>query len=163
MLLSLNPPCSYLPKKTDPAYLYLLENGKSHTAFQDQTTVHPAHLIFIYHIPTPHAYAIVLGSPGSSAGKKKKICLQCGRPQFNSWVRKIPWRKDGLPIPVFLGFPGASDGKESASNVGALGSVPGLGGSPGGGHGNPRQYSGLENPHDRGGQWESMGGRAGPR
>ena len=71
MLLSLNPPCSYLPKKTDPAYLYLLENGKSRTAFQDQTTVHPAHLIFIYHIPTPQA-SIVLGFPGSSAGKKKK-------------------------------------------------------------------------------------------
>ena len=34
-----------------------------------------------------------------------------------------------------LGFPGGSDGKESACNVGALGSVPGLGRSPGGGHG----------------------------
>ena len=162
MLLSLNPPCSYLPKKTDPAYLYLLENGKSRTAFQDQTTVHPAHLIFIYHIPTPQA-SIVLGFPGSSAGKKKKICLQCRRPQFNSWVRKIPWRKDGLPIPVFLGFPGASDGKESASNVGALGSIRVLGGCPGGGHGNPHQYAGLVNPH---GQRRPVGvhgrGRAGP-
>ena len=44
-------------------------------------------------------------------------------------------------------FPGGSDGKESACNVGDLGSVPGLGRSPGGGHGNPLQYSGLENPH----------------
>ena len=33
--------------------------------------------------------------------------------------------KDRLPIPVFLGFPGGSDGKESACNVGDLGSIPG--------------------------------------
>ena len=45
------------------------------------------------------------------------------------------------------GFPGGSDGKESACNVGDLGSVSGLGRSPGGGHGNPLQYSCLENPH----------------
>ena len=44
-------------------------------------------------------------------------------------------------------FPGGSDGKESACNVGHLGSIPGLGRSPGGGHGNPLQYSCLENPH----------------
>ena len=40
-----------------------------------------------------------------------------------------------------------SDGKESACNVGDLGSIPGLGISPGGGHGNPLQYICLENPH----------------
>ena len=39
-----------------------------------------------------------------------------------------------LSTPVFFGFPGGSDGKESACNVGDLGSVPGLRGSPGGGH-----------------------------
>ena len=44
-----------------------------------------------------------------------------------------------------LGFPGGSDGKESACNVGDLGLIPGLGRSPGEGHGNPLQYSGLEN------------------
>ena len=38
---------------------------------------------------------------------------------------------------VNMGFPGSSDGKESACDVGELGSVPGLGRSPGGGHGNP--------------------------
>ena len=32
----------------------------------------------------------------------------------HSWVGKIPWRRDRLPTPVFLGFPGGSDGKESA-------------------------------------------------
>ena len=45
-----------------------------------------------------------------------------------------------------MGFPGDSDGKESACNAGDMGSVPGLGWSPGGGHGNPL-YSCLENPH----------------
>ena len=43
------------------------------------------------------------------------------RPRFNSWVRKIHWRRARLPIPVFLGFPGGSAGKESTCNVGDLG------------------------------------------
>ena len=65
--------------------------------------------------------------------------------QFDSWVRKILWRRDRLPTP--LGFSGGSDGEESACNSGDLGSIPGMGRSPGGGHGNPPQYSCLENPH----------------
>ena len=44
-------------------------------------------------------------------------------------------------------FPGSSDSKKSACNTGNLGSIPGLGGSPGEGHGNPFQYSFLKNPH----------------
>ena len=46
-----------------------------------------------------------------------------------------------------MGFPGGSVGKESACNAGDLGLIPGLGRSPGGGHGNPLQYSCLESPH----------------
>ena len=53
-----------------------------------------------------------------------------------------------LPTPVFLGFPDGSAGKESACNVGDLGSVPGLGRSPGEGKGYSLQYSGLENSMD---------------
>ena len=49
-----------------------------------------------------------------------------------------------------MGFPGGSDGKESACNVGDLGCIPELGRSPGGGYDNPLQYSCLENPMDRG-------------
>ena len=49
--------------------------------------------------------------------------------------------------PWAMGFPGGSDGKESGCNVGDQGSIPGLGRSPRGGHGNPLQYSCLENPH----------------
>ena len=46
-----------------------------------------------------------------------------------------------------LGFPDSSVGKESACNAGDLGSIPGLGISPGEGKGYPLQYSGLENSH----------------
>ena len=49
-----------------------------------------------------------------------------------------------------LDFPGGSDSKESTCNVGDLGSVPGLGRSPGEGNGYPLQYFCLENPMDRG-------------
>ena len=53
-----------------------------------------------------------------------------------------------------MGFPGGSDNKESACNVGDLGSVSGLGKSSGKGTGNPLQYSCLENPMDRG-TWQA--------
>ena len=53
-----------------------------------------------------------------------------------------------------MGFPGVSDGKESACNAGDLGSIPGLGRSPGEGNGNPFQYSYLENSMDRG-AWQA--------
>ena len=51
-----------------------------------------------------------------------------------------------------VGFPGGSEGKVSAYNVGDPGSTPGSGGSPGKGNGNRLQYSCLENPMD-GGTW----------
>ena len=75
---------------------------------------------------------------------------------FPHWYFWIPWAP---PPPQswnnwrmllgqkLLGFPCDSVGKESACNVGGLGSIPGLGRSPGGGHGNPFQRSCLENPH----------------
>ena len=52
------------------------------------------------------------------------------------------------------GFPDSSEVKASACSVGYLGSVPGLGRSPGEGNGNPLQYSCLENPMD-GGAWRA--------
>jgi len=57
-------------------------------------------------------------------------------------------------VTAFMGFPGGSDGKESACNVGDLGLIPGLGRSPGEGNGYPVQYSFLENSTDRG-AWQS--------
>jgi len=49
---------------------------------------------------------------------------------------------------LFFNFPGGSDGKASTYNAGDLGSIPGLGRSPGEGNGNPLQYFCLENPMD---------------
>ena len=50
-------------------------------------------------------------------------------------------------VSLIKGFPGGSNSKESTCNVGDLGLISGLGISPGGGHGNPLQYSCLEDPH----------------
>ena len=59
-----------------------------------------------------------------------------------------------------MGFPGGSDGKNSAFNAGDLGPITGLGRFPGGGHGNPLQYSCLENPTDRGARQATIHGVA---
>ena len=61
---------------------------------------------------------------------------------------------------MYWGFPGGSNGEESACNVRDLGSIPGLGRSPGEGDGNPLQYSCLENPMDRGAWWATVHGVA---
>ena len=79
------------------------------------------------------------GFPDSSVGKE--FACNAGDPQFDSWVRKIRWRRDRLPTAVFLGFPCGSAGKESACNAGDLGSIPGLGRSRGEGIGYPLQCS----------------------
>ena len=66
--------------------------------------------------------------------------------------RKIPWRRGRLPTPIFLGFPCGSGGKKSACNAQDLGSIPGLGRSPGEGKGyriqysGPREFQGLHSP-----------------
>ena len=65
---------------------------------------------------------------------------------YSPWGHKESDMTEGLST-NFMGFPNGSDDKEAICNVGDLGSVPGLGRSPGGGHGNTLQYSCLENPH----------------
>ena len=53
--------------------------------------------VYSYHL------FLILGFPGGSEVKASACtCLHCGRLGFNSWVRKIPWRRDRLPTPVFL-------------------------------------------------------------
>ena len=59
--------------------------------------------------------------------------------------KPLPWNLERQTHPG--GFPGGSAGKEFACSAGELSSIPGLGRSPGGRHGNPLQYSCLENPH----------------
>ena len=61
----------------------------------------------------------------------KESACNAGDPGFDSWVRKIPWRRDRLPTPVFLDFPCGSSGKEHSYNAGDLGMIPGLGTFPG--------------------------------
>ena len=63
---------------------------------------------------------------------------------MEAWLRISGYR--GI-LSGYMGFPGGSDVKESACNVGDLGSVSGWGRSLGGGDGNPLQYSCLENPY----------------
>ena len=80
--------------------------------------------------------------------------------------REDPMERDRLPSPVFLGFPCGSAGKDSACNAGDLGLIPGLGRSSGEGHGNPLQYSCLENPHGQRSlagysPWNSLGQNTG--
>ena len=59
-----------------------------------------------------------------------------------------------------MGFPGGSEVKVSAWNAGDLGSIPGLGRSPGEGNGNPLQYCCLENPMEGGAWWATVHGVA---
>ena len=77
----------------------------------------------------------------------KEFTCSSGDPGWG-WVWKIPWRRDRLPTPVFLGFPCGSAGKESTCNAGALVLIPGLGRSPREGKAYPLQYSDLENSMD---------------
>ena len=83
------------------------------------------------------------GFPDSSVGK---VRLQSRRPWLDSWGGKICWRRDSYPLQyswaslvtlLVKTLPAAGD----------LGLTPRLGRFPGGGHGNPLQYSCLENPH----------------
>ena len=59
-----------------------------------------------------------------------------------------------------MSFPHSSVSKESPCKAGDLGSIPGLGRSPGEENGNPLQYSCLENPMDRGAWWATVHGVA---
>ena len=64
----------------------------------------------------------------------------------------------GFLLTMSLGFPGGASGKESSCNAGDTGLIPGSRRSPGEGHGDPLQYSCLENPMDRGAWWAIVHG-----
>ena len=69
-------------------------------------------------------------------------------------------QSDCAKIMHMRGFPGGSAVKNPPANAGDTGSIPGSGGSPGGGNGNPLQCSCLENPMDRGAWWATVHGAA---
>ena len=71
---------------------------------------------------------------------------------------KLQQDKRGTDWELWFCFPGGSEVKASASNVGDLGSIPGSGRSSGEGNGNPLQYSCLENPMDGGAWWPTVHG-----
>ena len=99
-------------------------------------------------------WAAISFSMGSSQPRDRtQVSCTAGR-FFTDWAtRKAQVGQNWVTntfsfgITVHLGFPGGSDGKESACSVGDLGSIPGLGRSLGGQYGNPLQCSCLENPH----------------
>ena len=72
--------------------------------------------------------------------------------------KKKPHNITNIQLSGLWTLPCGSDGKEFACNAGDLGLIPGLGRSPGGGHGNPLQYSCLENPMDSGAWWATVQG-----
>ena len=91
---------------------------------------------------------------GESRGQSLADCSPWGEKErdMTEWLRTHFLRESVLVYRMssskdYLCFPSGSDDKESVCNAGVLGSIPGLGRSPGGGHGNPLQYSWLENPH----------------
>ena len=86
---------------------------------------------------------------GGKSGGKCSLLLKRGFGKFpkrKSRRREI-WKGDRKNSESAGNFPGGSARKESAWNAGDLGSIPEWGRSPGEGHGNPLQYSCLENPH----------------
>ena len=77
---------------------------------------------------------------------------------FDSWVGKIPWRRDRLPMPVFLGFPGGLVSKESACNARDLGLIPRLGRSLEEGMATHSSILAWRIPVDRGAWWATVHG-----
>ena len=123
----------FKPKKTIKSHL-----AKSHTVFQKEERILLA-LKKAWIICDTKAIIRTVQLPL----KTKSPCQQ--RPQhFYDDIIRWP------------GFPAGSDGQEYACSAGALGSLPGVGRSPGGGHGNPLQYSCLENPMNRGAWWATV-------
>ena len=106
----------------------------------------------------PHEAAEVsMGKAGSNSTLDRKPASHCGGRRHQALgtlcvvcIFKIH--------PSVGGFPGGSDGKESACNAGDLGSIPVSGRSPGGGIGYPLQDSCLENSMDRGVWWAAVHG-----
>ena len=95
--------------------------------------------------------------PGESQGGRSLVdCRLWGRTQSDTTeaTQQQQAYKDEIHSTYWLSFPRWLSGNESICQCRRLGSIPGLGRSPGGGNGNPLQYSWLENPMDRG-AWQT--------
>ena len=109
-------------------------------SFMCESIVDPA-----LHFPQDFDIAVYIYTRIFPDNSVSKEYLQHRRPLFYSWVQKICWRRDRLPTPAFLASIVPQLVKKSTCNVGDLGSISGLGRSPGKGKGYPLQYSGLGN------------------
>ena len=101
--------------------------------------------------------------PGKSLGQRSLAGYSpWGHKRFgHDLVTKQQHNREKLCIIIAgMGFPGGSEVKASARNVGDLGSIPVSGRSPGEGNGNPLQYSCLENSMDRRAWWATVHGVA---
>ena len=96
-------------------------------------------------VPLPSLLMFIIATLFTRQGMEKIKC-----PSVDKWTKKL-WY-------IYGGFFGGSEGKEYAYYVGDPGSIPGLGRSTGGGHGNSLQYSYLENSMDRGAWWATVHG-----
>ena len=82
------------------------------------------------------------------------VCNKLNRLQYSIRIAFCTRGNQNICVTcVFVELPCGSDGKESACNAGDLGSIPGLGRSPGEENDYPLQHSGLENSMDRGAWW----------
>ena len=92
---------------------------------------------------------------------KNPPAMQDNLVRFLVGCGKIPWRRDRLPTPVFLGFSGGSVGKESTCNAGDPGSIPGLWEDPlEEGMATHSSILGWRIPMDRGAWWATVHGVA---
>ena len=103
---------------------------------------------------------VLIPGSGRSSGERNGYplqysCLENAMDRGAWWdtVHGVAKSQTGLTNTFTLGFPGGSDGKESACNAGDLDSIPELGRSPGVGNSNPLQYSCLENSMNRKAWW----------
>ena len=133
-----------------PLALFVVMLSKAHLTSHSRMSgsrwvITPSRLSWSWRNYARRKFKNIHGFPGKWDGKESA----CRRHQFNSWVRKIPWRRNRLPTPEFLGFPGSSVDKETTCSVGDLGLIPELGRFSRGEHGYPLQYSCLEYSHEQ--------------
>ena len=94
-----------------------------------------------------------------NTGQPGACCTSFNAHRTSLYKERTIWHQTSLtPLSSNQGFPGGSDGKESACHTGDPGWIPGSGRSPGEGNGNPLQYSCLENSMIRGTWWTTTHG-----
>ena len=116
----------------------LKEKGRKHNFISNITTI----VLYIYIYIHTHIYQMRASLVAQLI--KNPPAMQ----ETPVWFlgQEVPWRRNSYPLQYSWASLVVQTVKESACNVGDLGSVPGLGRSPGGGHGNPLHYSCPENP-----------------